>query len=298
MPRGMGRRCGASAGRVGLSRGRAFCGPLGVGELPEARDTGRGGGWLSGCASGSSLARDGWTRAPRRQESASLRGRLLARLLFGASGLFRAGSPPARSSIRFSTAATRPAASAGGVKNIIEAVRSPSAVVSPMWTLQGVGHFRPAPGPEAAKPGKRGLGRKLGRGTRIEVVVVVGRMDAFSARTGSAGAARGGQPRPATAGSRRPRWTGGGEPPGLRPGARGARLLGSVAGCGARRPPPEANGPKGAGARQRRAEWGGVPRTVAGSGGAGWAAGATRGRKGPTTARGAVRASCAAARWL
>lgn len=29
-----------------------------------------------------------------------------------------------------------------------------------------------------------------------------------------------------------PRWTGGGEPPGLRPGARGARLLGSVAGLG------------------------------------------------------------------
>ena len=53
-------------------------------------------------------------------------------------------------------------------------------------------------------------------------------------------------------------------------------------------PAPRGRRPKGAGARQRRAEWGGAPRTIAGSGGAGWAAGATRGRKGPTTAR-AVR---------
>lgn len=38
------------------------------------------------------------------------------------------------------------------------------------------------------------------------MVVVVGRMDAFSARTGSAGAVLAGEARPATAGSRRPRW--------------------------------------------------------------------------------------------
>jgi len=50
------------------------------------------------------------------------------------------------------------------------------------------------------------------------VVVVVGRMDAFSARTGSAGAVLAGEARPATAGSRRLRRAGGGEPYARRPG--------------------------------------------------------------------------------
>ena len=57
---------------------------FGVGEARGAGAGPEGAAWLSGCASGSSLARDGWTRAPLRQESASLRGRLSARLWVGA----------------------------------------------------------------------------------------------------------------------------------------------------------------------------------------------------------------------
>ena len=87
------------------------------------------------------------------------------------------------------------------------------------------------------------------------MVVVGGRMDAFSARTGSAGAVLAGEARPATAGSRRPRGPTCGEQAGhVR--ARGARLPGAVAVCGVRRPPPEAHGPKGAGARRKAGEVG------------------------------------------
>ena len=120
--------------------------------------------------------------------------------------------------------------------------------------------------------GERGVrGENLKGGGRVKEVVTdrtAGLQD--RRRRGVAGAARGGEPRPATAGSRRPRW------PSLRGAGRtAARSAGSAtAGLGCRvrgsPPPPEANGPKGAGARQRRAEWGGAPRTIAGAWARGW----------------------------
>ena len=142
-----------------------------------------------------------------------------------------------------------------------------------MESARGRKSIRPASGPDRRRRGERGLGREPERrGWVLKVEADRERRGCSPPAWGARGLRERGA-RPGTAGSRALRWPFGGEPNGLRPGGGEPTDRGSVAGCGDRRPPPAVppsaaqRGPEPA---ARRAEWGGVPRRIAGAWARGW----------------------------